>query len=217
MLCCQLQHMSDRHLIQNSHITAICKQSAGRTVTVTVTSAQVQSPQRLVLRHALQGLCADMRLNRALSQAEKLAMLNWTDEEGRTALMWAAQKNHLHVAQLVSLPWSCSLKRTSLRCVALYWQLGVLSCWFNQGKDINWYQQLSCPVLMHTPSRHISCSRYHTHCTNPHNWMHIIDTLPLLLSLLTSTAPRRGCRHTCHRPKASVRWFSPGRGHHRQA
>jgi ankyrin repeat protein len=51
----------------------------------------------------LQGLCADMRLNRALSQPEKVRMLNWTDEEGRTALMWAAQKNHLHVAQLVSL------------------------------------------------------------------------------------------------------------------
>lgn len=49
-----------------------------------------------------QALCADMRLNRALDPATKLAMLNWTDEEGRTALMWAAQKNHLHVAQLVS-------------------------------------------------------------------------------------------------------------------
>jgi hypothetical protein len=42
-----------------------------------------------------------MRLNRALDPATKVAMLNWTDEEGRTALMWAAQKNHLHVAQLV--------------------------------------------------------------------------------------------------------------------
>ncbi len=49
----------------------------------------------------LQALCADMRLNGRLDLATKQAMLNWTDEEGRTALMWAAQKNHLHVAQLV--------------------------------------------------------------------------------------------------------------------
>jgi hypothetical protein len=63
---------------------------------------------------ALQGLCADMRLNRALSQAEKLGMLNWKDEEGRTALMWAAQKNHLHVAQLVSIPQPGVRKGSSL-------------------------------------------------------------------------------------------------------
>jgi len=43
-----------------------------------------------------------MRINRALDAATKQAWLNWTDEEGRTALMWACQKNHLHVAQLVS-------------------------------------------------------------------------------------------------------------------
>jgi hypothetical protein len=45
-----------------------------------------------------------MRLNGALDPATKQAMLNWTDEEGRTALMWAAQKNHLHIAQMVRTP-----------------------------------------------------------------------------------------------------------------
>lgn len=51
----------------------------------------------------MQALVADMRLNGTLDMSSKQAMLNWKDEEGRTALMWAAQKNHLHVAQLVGL------------------------------------------------------------------------------------------------------------------
>lgn len=63
-------------------------------------------------RNVLQALVADMRLNRSLDLASKQAMLNWADEEGRTALMWAAQKNHLHVAQLVG--WASTLPAAAL-------------------------------------------------------------------------------------------------------
>jgi hypothetical protein len=36
-----------------------------------------------------------------MDDATRASILNWRDETGRTALMWAAQQNHLQVCQLV--------------------------------------------------------------------------------------------------------------------
>ena len=73
----------------------------------------------------LQALVADMRLNRSLDLASKQAMLNWADEEGRTALMWAAQKNHLHVAQLVGWASTHSQQQHCMRAGLWLMCLGV--------------------------------------------------------------------------------------------
>jgi hypothetical protein len=50
-----------------------------------------------------QALCHDMRATGALDAESRRAALNWRDDDGRSGLMLASAKNHLHVAQIVSV------------------------------------------------------------------------------------------------------------------